>query len=133
MKLTPVAFDSKLAAYQKQAEELLAAWRSWDEEAVQIIRQHHPPFLDEKVPWLTKKLTEDELRCAPFDLPDAQLALARWYRFADWQAVERYVAKVGQTDSSVWRFEAAVEAVINGDANALAGLLRKDPELVRAR
>jgi ankyrin repeat protein len=133
MKLTPVAFDSKLAAYQKQAEELLAAWRSWDEEAVQIIRQHHPPFLDEKVPWLPKKLTEDELRCAPFDLPDAQLALARWYRFADWQAVERYVAEVGQTDSSVWRFESAVEAVINGDANVLAGLLRKDPELVRAR
>src|SRR5262245_28457023 len=104
MQLMPVSFDSKLADYQQQAEELHTAWRSWDEQAVQTIRQNHPRFLDETIKWLPKKLTEDELRRAPFELADAQLALARWYNFADWQALERYVAEVGQPGSPVWRF-----------------------------
>jgi ankyrin repeat protein len=133
MKLNPAPFDSKLNVYQAQAEELLAARRRWDEEAVQAIRQNHPRFLDEKIKWLPKKLSEDELRRAPFDLNDAKLSLARWYDFADWQVLEHYVAEVGQPDSPVSKFESAVEAVVNGDADLLAALLRKDPELVRAR
>jgi hypothetical protein len=133
MNLTPAPFDSKLDVYQKQAEELLAAWRSGDPEAIETIRHNHPGFLKEDIKWLPRDLTEADLRSAPFDLPDAQLALARWYSFADWQALERYVGEVGQRDSPVWRFESAVEAVIHGDANRLAELLRNDPELVRAR
>ena len=133
MKLTPVPFDSKLDVYQKQAEELLAAWRSWDPEAIETIRHNHPRFLKEDINWQPKDLTEEELRRVPFDLADAQLSLARWYGFADWQAVEQYAGEVGQMDSPVWRFESAVEAVINGDANTLGDLLRRDPELVRAR
>jgi ankyrin repeat protein len=133
MNLTPVPFDAILDVYQTQAEELLSGWRSWDPEAIQIIRQRHPRFLDEAIKWLPRDMTEDELRREPFDMAEAQLALARWYSFADWQALERYVVEVGQKHSPAWRFESAAEAVIHGDANALADLLRNDPELVRAR
>jgi ankyrin repeat protein len=133
MNLKRVPFDSKLDTYQNQAEELWEGWRSWDADAIQTIRQNHPRFLDERIGWLPKKMSEEELRRVPFDLADAQLALARCYGFADWHAVACYVAEVEKVDSRVWRFESAVEAVINGDANTLAQLLQKDPELIRTR
>lgn len=67
------------------------------------------------------------------DFADAQLALARWYDFQSWAALVEYIEAVTQKDSPVWRFEAAVEAVINGELPILKSLLRDDPELVRAR
>jgi len=78
----------------------------------------------------------------PFDAPiaayetprkDAQLSIARHYNFQDWPALEQYVAAVTQPNSAVHRFESAVEAVINGDLAKLAALLKRFPELARAR
>src|SRR5262245_62131495 len=132
MQLRPAAFDSALDAYQKQAGDLLAAWRAADPDAVGIVRHNHPPFLDEEVRWMPKEMSEDELRPAPFELSDAQHVLARWYGFADWQALAAYVASVADKQSPVWRFEAGVEAVVNGDEATLTRLLSEHPELVRA-
>jgi ankyrin repeat protein len=67
------------------------------------------------------------------DAADAQLTIARWYHFRDWQALAEYVTEVGRRDSPVFRFESAVEAVINGDLPALESLLRAHPDLVRAQ
>jgi len=131
--MTPLPFDSNLDLYRQQAGELLAAWRAGDREAMEIIRHNHPRFLDERVGWLPKNMSEEELRAAAFDSADAQLALARWYNFADWQALANYTAEVMQKNSALWNFESAVEAVINGDAVALAKLLSEHPDLVRAR
>ena len=99
--MTPLSFDSTLDLYQKQAEDLLAAWRAGASEAVQIIRHNHPRFLDERIGWLPKDQSEDELRAAPFDLVDARLALARWYNFADWQALADYAAAVTEKPTPV--------------------------------
>src|SRR5207237_2292729 len=44
-----------------------------------------------------------------------------------------HIEAVTREGSSVAEFEAAVEAVINGDATTLASLLRENPELVRSR
>jgi ankyrin repeat protein len=70
---------------------------------------------------------------ASFDESDARLTIARWYDFADWSSLEHYVAAVTQDGSPVARFEAAVEAVIDGHVDVLAKLLRDHPDLARTR
>ena len=95
-------------------------------------RNRHPKFLDDKIPWLERDLTDAEVRATPIDREDARLALARWYEFQDWRRLEEYVASV-QQPGPIARFERAVEAVIDGDIATLKRLLAEDPELVRAR
>ena len=132
MELTPLAFDAPLSAYIAQADALLAGWRSGDEQAIRVFRNRHPKFLDDKIPWLERHLTDAEVRATPIDRDDARLAVARWYEFQDWQRLEEYVASV-QRSGPIARFERAVEAVVDGDIVALKQLLADDPELVRAR
>ena len=62
----------------------------------------------------------------------SQAALARHYDFRDWQSLADYVDAVTRP-GPVARFEAAVEAVIDGDIPTLKQLLAEDPELVRRR
>jgi len=130
--LKPLAFDAPLSGYIAQADALLAGWHSRNEKAIRLFRNRHPKFLDDKVPWLERDLTDAEVRATPIDRDDARLALARWYEFQDWHRLEEYVASV-QQPGPIARFERAVEAVIDGDIAALKRLLVEDPELVRAR
>lgn len=77
----------------------------------------------------------------PFDAPpSAYLQLggppddvARMYDFRDWPALEQHAAAASQPGSAVHRFEAAVEAVIDGDIDGLDRRLRDHPELISAR
>src|ERR1700730_755859 len=133
MDLKPLPFRATLDQYQKQAEELLEAHKSGDSQAIGVIHKNHPPFLDSKMPWLTKNLPDSEIRSSTFDLADAQLTIARWYSFQDWPALAEYVDAVSQDCSPAFQFESAVEAVIAGDLGTLESLLGKNPELVRAR
>jgi ankyrin repeat protein len=132
MDLKPLAFDAPLSGYVAQADALLAAWHSRNEKAIRLFRNRHPKFLDDKIPWLERDLTDAEVRATPIDRDDARLALARWYEFQDWQRLEEYVASV-QRPGPIARFERAVEAVIDGEILVLKRLLTEDPELVRAR
>ncbi len=132
MDLQPLPFRSTLEQYQRQAEELLEAHRSGDSQAIRVIHEKHPRFLDTKIPWLPKNLSDSEIRSAVFDMDEARVTLARWYDFRDWAALGEYVQEVAR-DGPVFQFESAVEAVITGDLAALESLLRGNPELVRAR
>ena len=132
MELKPLSFDAPIAAYIAQAEALLAGWRSGDENAIRVFRNRHPKFLDDKIPWLERNMTDDEVKATPIDGDDARLALARGYEFQDWRRLEEYVASV-QQPGPIARFERAVEAVIAGDVATLKQLLGRDPGLVRAR
>ncbi len=133
MNLARLPFHADLPQYEKQAAALLEAHRASDPEAIQLIHQRHPRFLDEKIPWLPKDVSDEEIRGAGLDLADARLALARWYDFRDWPALAAFAAEAADENSAVHRFEAAVEAVVAGDLPALRALLRDDPELVCAR
>src|SRR4051794_41090193 len=113
-------FRSALDRYQAQAVQLL----NLDSEALHIFHENHPRFLDQKITWLPLKVSDDEIRNSGLELADAQLALARWYSFRDWAALEEYAAYAPSSN-----FEAAVEAVIDGDLTALQVLLQADPEL----
>ena len=133
MDSKPLPFLSGLEQYEKQAEDLLDGHQSGDPQAIRLIHENHPRFLDAAIPWLPKNLADSEIQRTPFDLGDAHLAIARWYNFLDWVALSDHVEAVTQKDSPVFLFESAVEAVISGDLPALEALLREHPELVRAR
>lgn len=131
--ITPLPFRSRLEEYQEQAEELLEAWRAGDPGAMRLVRTRHPRFLDDRIPWLPKKLPDSEIRSAALEPGDAQLTIARWYDFQSWPALAEYVEAVTRENSPVCQFESAVEAVISGDVAALRSSLRENRELVRAR
>jgi hypothetical protein len=133
MDLKPLQVRSPLDQYQRQAHELLEAHGAGDSQAIRVLHENHPRFLDSKIPWLPKRLPDSEIQCAALDLADAQLTIARWYSFRNWPALAEYVEAVTRDDSPVFQFESAVEAVVTGDLAALESLLRQNPELVRAR
>ena len=65
-------------------------------------------------------------------LTQAQFALARTYGFETWPKFSAHLRELAH-NSPASRFEAAVDAIVNGDASALRDLLLADPKLARAR
>jgi hypothetical protein len=128
----PVPFDAPLDAYERQAAAVLARHATADAAILDVIHHRHPRFLDDKIPWLPKRPATEEIARAGFDIADARMTVARCYDFLDWEALEDYAAATGER-GAVWRFESAVEAVIDGDAAALECLLADDPDLAHAR
>jgi ankyrin repeat protein len=132
MDFKAVPFRSSLVAYEQQAERLLAAHRAADPAAIDLFHRKHPRFLDDKIKWRPKFIAASEIRDAALSLDDARLAIARCYDFLDWPSLAAHVDAVAE-QGSVFEFEAAVEAVVNGDLAALNDALRGDGALVRAR
>jgi hypothetical protein len=132
MDLKPVPFRSPLSAYEQQAESLLAGHCTADPVSIDLFHNRHPRFLDEKIKWRRKFIPDSEIRDAALSLDDARLTIARHYEFPDWPSLATYVETVSR-DGPVFEFEAAVEAVVNGDLARLEDALRRDPALVRAR
>jgi ankyrin repeat protein len=62
----------------------------------------------------------------------AQFVIARTYGFESWPKFAGHL-RDSVRNSPVSRFEAAADAIANGDAAALQDLLRADPDLVHAR
>lgn len=133
MDLKRLPLCSTLDQYQKQAEGLLGGQRSGDAQAIRVLHENHPRFLDSKIVWLPKRLSDSEIQNTPLELADAELTIARWYSFQNWPALAKYVEEVSQKSSPVFKFESGVEAVITGDAAALDSLLSQNPDLVRGR
>jgi ankyrin repeat protein len=131
--LNPLPFDSPLEQYQGQASDLLEAHRSGDSDAIRLIHQKHPRFLDSQTPRLPKNLTDAEVRGAEFNIADAQLTIARHYDFLSWETLAEYVEEVSRVGSAVFQFESAVEAVVGGDVKGLGALLWRNPDLIQAR
>jgi ankyrin repeat protein len=133
MPLTALPPLSPLSGYDAQAAQLLASWKSGAAWALDLFHERHPRFLDEQVRWLKKRLSADEIRSAPLDEGDARLAVARWYDFADWSALEAYAAAVSDLGSPAAQFELAVDAVVDGRLDQLSSALAAYPDLVHAR
>ncbi len=66
-------------------------------------------------------------------LAAAQFLLARQHGFASWPKFAKHVQELARANSTVSQFEAAVDAIVAGDAAKLRKLLRANPGLVRAR
>ena len=113
-----------LEQYKKQAKELLQAFRSAEMDAMHRVRRNHPRF---------RKLAEAEFRSAPFALADAQWVIAREHGLESWSKFTHYMQDLARKDSPISIFESAADAVVAGDLDTLARLLREGPSLIRAR
>jgi ankyrin repeat protein len=131
--LEALPVTAKLAEYQNQATELLRGHSRADPQVLNLLHHHHPRFLDKDVRWLPLPLSDADIRAAPFEPADARLTLARWYSFLDWNALTNLVQSVEAGAAGVYDFEIAAEAVITGDTETLARMLRSAPDLVSAR
>jgi hypothetical protein len=143
----PLPPSPDLGQYRKRAKELVVAASSGDEDAVRVwaeswlraiaglMDETPTPFaaesFDRAVESIAQYVRDKTARPgARFALADAQFLVARAHGFGHWAAFARHVEGLsGATDS----FEAAADAVVGGDLEALTSLPREDPELVRAR
>ena len=123
MNSTELPYLANLDEYREQAAALLDALKRGDADAHWCFKWEHPRFRGQTV---------DAVQTATLDVDDAQLVVARQYGFENWADLERFTDAV-RLDESVARFETAVEAVVSGDVESLAAMLRDHPELARAR
>jgi ankyrin repeat protein len=68
-----------------------------------------------------------------YDAGDARAIIVRTHHFANWHQFTAHAEAVMDKNSSVARFERAVDAIVSGDLDSLERLLRREPGLVRAR
>lgn len=123
MNKPPHPFTAPLDAYLDQARSLLADLQAGDEAAAWRFKWEHPRFRGKQV---------GEVRSAPLDLEDAKLVTARQYAFESWNDLATFAERAA-TDGAVVRFERAVDAMIAGNLDVLAALLREDAALTVAR
>jgi hypothetical protein len=108
-----------LDQYRKQAKDLLRAWRAADPEALARVTAHHP-----------RLRSRGAAADAAFQLADAQLVIAREHGDETWAAfVARVEAIAGAAPVPPWKL--AEDAVVRGDAEALAALLRAHGDTLR--
>jgi hypothetical protein len=137
--------------FETLARELVDACRSQDQGAIAAWASR---WIDALVAWFEDSTSERRLdfsslikqietfaratmgtgaqppRCAT---AEAQLVIARMHGFSDWPALVAHVEALGDASSSPAAFEAAVVAIVTGDAPRLQQLLRDRPDLARAR
>jgi ankyrin repeat protein len=75
-------------------------------------------------------LNSDAAGCA---LADAQFVIARSHGFESWPKFAKHIGAVTRKTSQVSKFEAAADAIVEGDIATLDRLLREEPDLIRTR
>jgi ankyrin repeat protein len=66
-------------------------------------------------------------------LADAQFVIARSHGFPQWAAFIAHLDALAHAETEIAAFEAAAEAIVRGDEQALRQLLQRHPALIRAR
>src|SRR5262249_17831217 len=79
------------------------------------------------------KLRETKERAGKCTLAGAQFFIAREHGFRSWPKFGRHVRELARANSPVSAFEAAADAIINGDAQTVRTLLAEHPGLVQER
>ena len=114
------------ASVWKAAEDALIAGDA--RELARLLREHDELFRTGQPPaYNAGGLAPD------YAGGDAQAIIARNHDFENWEQFATHLEALTQPGSPIARFEAAVDAIVSGDAAALATLLKDDPDLVRRR
>lgn len=66
-------------------------------------------------------------------LSSAQFVIARAHGFEGWPRLVEHLEALAASSSPVAAFEAAADAIVDGDTDTLAQLLRQEPGLIRTR
>ena len=133
MKVEPLPAKPDLAFYARQAQDLARTFRTADPETMYLIRQRHPrlpgrPNTNDRNP-----VTDDDIRRTKVTLADARAIVAGVHHFESWSDFTKHIRELNRPGSATAQFEAAANAIVNGDAKTLQKLLREKPELIRMR
>jgi len=156
----PLPPRTDLQQYKKRAKELVKLCKSGDREAlrawtsewinalvklydldISLPRRGHRAYAPGEVEHRIERTLDrlaGHLKIADpshreCTLAKAQFAIAREHGFAGWPKFAGHVEELSQARSVVSAFEAAVEAIVEGDLAKLRKLLREHPKLVHAR
>jgi len=113
--LRPLPARPNLEQYKKQAKELVKAHRAGTEEATYRA---------------TRFLERAQKQLA---LTDAQFVIAREHGFASWPKFAAHLKTLQNENSPAAAFEAAADAIAQGDDELLHQLLRRNPQIVLMR
>ena len=80
-----------------------------------------------------QRFVTDNKLTPPYTLVKAQFFLAREHGFASWPKFAQHVEGLARASSQISKFEAAADAIVDGDMAALEKLVVENRELVRAR
>ena len=102
-----------------------------DAASLETLLRTHAKLLKEKRP---PAYGPERGRLSPhYDGDDARSIIARNHHFERWDDFARWQTLRATAGSPVARFEAAVDAIVDGDGENLRRLLQADPDLVRER
>src|SRR5499426_1688955 len=90
-------------------------------------------FESERMEHQWNKFKQTNERAARCTLASAQFFVARGHGFASWPKFAKHLEALASANSPVSTFEAAVDAIVNGDLARLEKLLSENPELAHAR
>lgn len=142
----PSLHRPSLERYQELAQELVAACKSDNEDAIRDwaekwltkLAKESGVTLVRKLPlvlgrWVrqVEEFTRHELSSKACNLATARSIIARSHGFSDWRRFTQHLKGLASRNSSIWKFEAAVDAIVNGKTSTLKRLLRNDPKLVK--
>lgn len=146
MDTLPLPPRPRVEQYRKRGKALVAAahssdsnavreWsRHWLESLAKLLNEPITPFvassIDRAIEHIAKRVRTTG---ASFTLADAQYLLADAHGFESWGAFVRHLEAISDVPARTDPFEAAADAVVNGDLAALESLVRAHPDLVRAR
>ncbi|HXF41261.1 MAG TPA: ankyrin repeat domain-containing protein [Blastocatellia bacterium] len=140
MEATELAAQPTLDQYENLAADVERACNSGSTEALRRLEDYYKPGhpltadeLRERTRQQLSRLSGSEHPGTEISIDDARLLVAHSHGFESWPKLAEYIDAMNQANSSVSRFEAAVEAVISGDLPTLGLLLREDPQLINAR
>lgn len=122
--VSPLITEPTPDHYEQQASALLDSCRSVYTNSLKHIQKYHPE---------PGRLTHLNKPDTNFGIDDARTVVAREHGFESWPGMLQHIDDLHHTESSVARFERAVDAVIRGDLSELNALLSENPEMVHER
>jgi hypothetical protein len=129
----PLPARPRIERYEKQARELLRAFKIRDAESLRWIRRYHPDLPGRPDTNDRNTVTESDLGRITLSTADARFIIARQHQFEDWPKFVKHIQALREKDSAVAQFEAAVDAIVSGNLITLKRLLRQNPKLIQAR
>ena len=141
----PLPPNPSLEQYKKQAKDLVKACKSGDADAIRVwanawiqnlIRLQSPAIAKQMLAgsdhWINAVTDFARRKLSKmFSLTDAQFVIARAQGFTSWPKFAKHIEALASAGSRVSRFEAAAEAIVDGDATRLKRLLRANPKLIQ--
>lgn len=143
----PLPLRPDVERYKKLAKDLVTACKSvdpnaigdWAEAWVKTLVKRSGLKLGRRESIAIRRWTEQVEAFAQRKLSNecrlsnAQFVIAQSHGFVSWSKFTRHLDNLSQKSSLITKFEAAADAICNGDVKTLKRLLREEPKLIHSR